>query len=66
MLCPLNAVDPVDFAKATRSTNSLWNTENLEPLDQEYYQSHQIPIENKFIAVEWILKCECSKNVSFY
>ncbi|XP_043866243.1 uncharacterized protein LOC6581714 isoform X1 [Drosophila mojavensis] len=75
LLCPLNAVDPINYVQkrmqqdeAVEAVDSwqpegqLWNTIGLEPIDQEFLQSHQIQIENKFVAVEWILKCECSKN----
>lgn len=74
LLCPLNAVDPINYvqkrmqqdeaADSWQPEGQLWNTIGLEPIDQEFLQSHQIQIENKFVAIEWILKCECSKNVS--
>ncbi|ALC42886.1 Ccn [Drosophila busckii] len=74
MLCPLNAVDPINYVQKRTQLKrqqqqqqqpaQLWDTLGLEPIDQEFLQSHQIQIENKFIAVEWILKCECSQHVS--
>ncbi|EDW94688.1 basic-leucine zipper transcription factor A [Drosophila yakuba] len=92
LLCPLNAVDPINYVQRRQPNKKrqlkepqddedddddgdedvdvehepllqsaqLWDTVALEPIDQEFLQSHQIQIENKFIAVEWILKCECS------
>ncbi|XP_061398421.1 CCN family member 2 [Musca vetustissima] len=75
MLCPLNAADPVSivqqqedqilaFGRTAPTLASLWDTNSLDGIDQEFYQSHQMHIQNKFIAIEWILKCECSENVS--
>uniref|UniRef100_A0A1I8MRL8 VWFC domain-containing protein n=1 Tax=Musca domestica TaxID=7370 RepID=A0A1I8MRL8_MUSDO len=71
LLCPLNAADPISVVQqqeeltsdgALPALTSLWDTSSLDGIDQEYYQSRQMHIQNKFIAIEWILKCECSEN----
>ncbi|XP_013118706.2 myb-like protein F [Stomoxys calcitrans] len=76
LLCPLNAADPISIVQqqeqqrhhqefySASALTSLWDTQSLDAIDQEYFQSHQIHIQNKFVAIEWILKCECSENES--
>ncbi|KAL5293470.1 CYR61 family protein [Megaselia abdita] len=61
ILCPINSQDPVDYIS---NGVDLWDTSNLDPINQEYLHSRQIPISNKYVPVQWILKCDCSNVCS--
>lgn len=63
ILCPINSQDPADYI---RDGVDLWDTRNLDPINQEYLHSRQIPISNKYVPVQWILKCDCVSILVYF